>query len=171
MPDRLATGVAVSVPFDLADASRVIELGMSRIYKWSLLGRMRRSSIQKFKNVTAPIQLPDIRKIRTFREFDDNLTAPLHGYRNADGYYARCSSRFFLKNIKVPTLILHSTDDPFMSPASVPRESELSAAVILELSHKGGHVGFVNGSLLHPNMWLATRISKHLRKYFSAANL
>ncbi|HVC38294.1 MAG TPA: hydrolase [Gammaproteobacteria bacterium] len=164
---RLVTGVAVSVPFDLADASRVIEKGASRLYKWSLLGRMRRSSMQKFKNVKAPIQLPNIGKIRTFREFDDKLTAPLHGYRDADDYYRRCSSRFFLKNIRVPTLILHAIDDPFMSPASVPREDELSSAVTLELSRKGGHVGFVNGSLLYPNMWLGNRISLHLREYLS----
>ncbi|MHB8403925.1 MAG: hydrolase [Gammaproteobacteria bacterium] len=161
--DRLKTGVAVSVPFDLADASRVIEQGMSRIYKWSLLDRMRRSSLRKFGRVKAPFPLPDIRKIRTFREFDDKLTAPLHGYRDADDYYARCSSRFFLKNIRVPTLILHAADDPFMSPASVPREDELSPAVTLELSQQGGHVGFVNGSLLRPNMWLAERISLHLQ--------
>ncbi len=165
---RLATAVAVSVPFDLADASRAIEQGMSRIYKWSLLGRMRRSSIRKFRQVQAPFLLPDIGKIRTFREFDDKLTAPLHGYRDADDYYTRCSSRFFLKNIRVPTLILHAADDPFMSTASVPREEELSPAVTLELSQKGGHVGFVNGSLLHPNLWLAGRISLHLREQFAA---
>ncbi|MGH8399843.1 MAG: hydrolase [Gammaproteobacteria bacterium] len=120
--NRLVTGVAVSVPFDLADASRVIELGMSQLYKWELLGRMRRSSLQKFANIKAPYPLPDIRRIRTFREFDDQLTAPLHGYKDADDYYRSCSSRFFLKNIKVPTLILHSADDPFMSPASLPIE-------------------------------------------------
>ena len=168
--DRLVTGVAVSVPFDLADASRVIELGMSRIYKWSLLGRMRRSSIRKFRQVNAPIPLPDIDKIRTFREFDEKLTAPLHGYRDADDYYARCSSRFFLKNIRVPTLILHSADDPFMSPASLPRKDELSPAITLELSHKGGHVGFVNGSLLHPNMWLGERISSHLQERLASSS-
>ncbi|MHB8426043.1 MAG: hydrolase [Gammaproteobacteria bacterium] len=166
--DRLETGVAVSVPFDLADASRVIEQGMSKMYKWSLLDRMRRSSIRKFRQVKAPFPLPDIGKIRTFREFDDKLTAPLHGYRDADDYYARCSSRFFLKNIRVPTFILHAADDPFMSPASVPREDELSPAVTLELSQQGGHVGFVNGSLLRPNMWLAERISLHLQQRLAA---
>jgi uncharacterized protein len=164
---RLVTGVAVSVPFDLADASRVIETGMSRIYKWSLLGRMRRSSIRKFKKVIPPFELADIRKIRTFREFDDKLTAPLHGFKDADDYYINCSSRHFLKNVDVPTLILHALDDPFMSPASVPREDELSQSVTLELSSKGGHVGFVAGSLLNPELWLENRIDLHLRKYLN----
>ncbi len=162
---RLVTGIAVSVPFDLADASRIIETGASRIYKWSLLGRMRRSSLRKFQTVIPPFELPDIRRIRTFREFDDKLTAPLHGFKDADDYYMNCSSRYFLKKINVPTLILHALDDPFMSPASVPQEDELSTSVTLELSSNGGHVGFVNGSLLNPTMWLGKRIDLHLRKY------
>ncbi|HET7922004.1 MAG TPA: hydrolase [Gammaproteobacteria bacterium] len=163
---RLDTAIAVSVPFDLADASRAIEIGLSRLYKWNLLGRMKRSMLEKFQRISAPISLPDISNIRTFREFDDRLTAPLHGMNNADGYYRTCSSRYFLKNIRVPTLILHSRDDPFMSPASLPRPEELSDAVTLELSRRGGHVGFVNGSLLHPNMWLLERISRQLKLCF-----
>ncbi|HEX6549061.1 MAG TPA: hydrolase [Gammaproteobacteria bacterium] len=159
---RLTTGVAVSVPFDLADASRIIETGWSQLYKWELLGRMKRSMLEKFSRIQAPYPLPDVRRIRTFREFDDQLTAPLHGYQDAADYYRSCSSRHFLKHIQVPTLVLHSADDPFMSPVSVPRAEELSETVRLELSQRGGHVGFINGSLLRPNMWLVERISRHL---------
>ena len=159
---RLLTAVAVSVPFDLADASKTIEHGASQIYKWNLLGSMRRSSRRKFKQVKAPFPLPNIRKLRSFRDFDNALTAPLHGMQDADDYYVTCSSRRYLKNISVPTLIIHSSDDPLMTPAAVPRTDELAPAVTLELSHKGGHVGFVNGSLLRPHMWLGERISRHL---------
>lgn len=162
---RLRTAVAVSVPFDLTEASNTVEHGVSQIYKWTLLGSMRRSSARKFKHVKAPFPLPKVRKLRSFRDFDNALTAPLHGFRDADDYYATCSSRQYLRNITVPTLILHSSDDPLMTPASVPGEPELSPAVTLELSHKGGHVGFVNGSLLRPNMWLGMRISRHLQDY------
>lgn len=162
---RLVTGVAVSVPFDLADASRVIETGASQLYKWNLLGRMKRSTMDKFSRVQAPYPLPQIRKIKTFREFDDKLTAPLHGYKDADDYYRSCSSRFFLKQITIPTLVLHSADDPFMSPASVPKPDELSDAVTLELSRMGGHVGFVGGSLFRPHMWLPERIGRHLLEH------
>jgi uncharacterized protein len=161
---RLVTGIAVSVPFDLADASRVIETGFSRLYKWNLLGRMKRSSIAKFSEIKAPYPLPDIRRIRTFRQFDDQLTAPLHGYKHADDYYRSCSARYFMKNINVPTLVLHSADDPFMSPASIPSPGELSESVTLELSQLGGHVGFVAGSVFKPRMWLLDRISRHLQQ-------
>lgn len=161
---RLVTGIAVSVPFDLADASRMIETGLSQLYKWNLLGRMKQSTIRKFSRVPAPYPLPDMKRIRTFRDFDNHLTAPLHGFKDAEDYYRSCSARYFLKNIKTPTLILHSADDPFMSPASVPEPDELSDAVTLELSRRGGHVGFVNGSLLRPNLWLLERITRHLRQ-------
>lgn len=160
---RLKTAVAVSVPFDLADAAAAVERGAARIYKWALLSRMRRSTRRKFRRVQAPFALPAIGRLRSFRDFDDALTAPLHGFRDANDYYARCSSRRYLKNITVPTLIIHASDDPLMTPVSVPREEELSPAVTLELSRQGGHVGFVNGSLLKPNMWLTGRIGRHLQ--------
>ena len=163
--DRIVTAVAVSVPFDLADASRVIETGISQIYKWSLLGRMRHSTLRKFRQVTPPFKFPEIKRIRTFREFDDKLTAPLHGFMDADDYYNKCSSRHYLKNIRIPTLILHAKDDPFMSTASIPIESELSGSVRLELSNKGGHVGFVGGTLFRPQLWLGQRICQHLHEY------
>jgi uncharacterized protein len=162
---RLVTGVAVSVPFDLGICSAAIERGASQIYMWNLMARMRESAQRKFARITAPVPLPDIGRLRTFRQFDDAMTAPLHGYRDADDYYARCSSRPLLKNIRVPTLILHSADDPFMTPAAVPQAEELSAAVRFELSSHGGHVGFVNGSLLRPRMWLPERIGRHLQEH------
>jgi predicted alpha/beta-fold hydrolase len=163
--DRLVTGVAVSVPFDLADASRMIETGLSQLYKWNLLGRMKESSIRKFSRVKAPCPLPEIQRIRTFRQFDDQLTAPLHGFKDAEDYYRSCSARHFMKSIQTPTLVLHSADDPFMSPASVPTPDELSDAVTLELSRRGGHVGFVAGNVLKPKMWLLERISRHLEQH------
>ncbi|MGE5623979.1 MAG: hydrolase [Bacillota bacterium] len=163
--ERLVTGVAVSVPFDLAACSEAIERGFSRVYMWELMGRMRRNSKLKFSRIKAPFPLPDIGALRTFRQFDDALTAPLHGYKDAEDYYARCSSRQFLKNIRRPTLVIHSADDPFMTPDTVPREAELSQAIRLELSHQGGHVGFINGSLFRPRRWMDDRIVDHLREH------
>jgi len=163
---RLSTAVAVSVPFDLAACSSAIEKGFSQVYMWELMGRMRRSVQRKFARIPSPIPLPDIDRLRTFRQYDDALTAPLHGYKDADDYYLRCSSRPVLKDIRVPTLVVHSSDDPFMTPAAVPTESELSDAVRFELSERGGHVGFVNGSLFRPRRWLDARIARHLREHF-----
>jgi len=162
---RLTTAVAVSVPFDLAVCSDAIEKGLSKVYMWELMGRMRRNAALKFSRIPSPIALPDIGALRTFREFDDAMTAPLHGYKDADDYYTRCSSRPFMKRIRVPTLVLHSADDPFMTPAALPRDEDLSPAVRFELSARGGHVGFVNGSLFRPRRWLEDRIARHLTEH------
>lgn len=116
----------------------------------------------------APIELPDIGALRTFRQFDDAMTAPLHGYKDADDYYKRASSKPFLKHIKVPTLVVHSADDPFMTPAVLPEPEELSPAVTFELTQKGGHVGFVDGPLLKPRRWVDQRITKHLQAHLVA---
>lgn len=162
---RLVTGVAVSVPFDLVACSAAVEKGFSQVYMWELMGRMRRSVTRKFDRIASPIRLPDIGNLRTFRQYDDALTAPLHGYKDADDYYARCSSRQFLKRIQVPTLVLHSSDDPFMTPETVPTEAELSPAVRFELSARGGHVGFMNGSVFRPRRWLEGRIARHFQEH------
>jgi hypothetical protein len=166
--DRLTTGIAVSVPFDLAVCSEAIGKGLSKLYMWELMGRMKRSALRKFKRVKSPIELPDIGALRTFRQFDDAMTAPLHGYKDADDYYNRASSKPFLKHIKVPTLVVHSADDPFMTPAVLPQAHELSPAVTFELTQNGGHVGFVDGPLFKPRRWVDQRITRHLQAHLAA---
>ncbi len=159
----LARAVAVSVPFELARAAARLERGFSRVYQWRLVSAMRTATRLKFQTLDSPIDLGGLEHLRTFREFDDRITAPLHGFRDAEDYYARCSSRRFLRGIATPTLILHASDDPFMTPAAVPTADELSAAVRLELSHTGGHVGFVGGHWpWRPHYWLERRIATDL---------
>ena len=135
---------------------------------WELMGRMRRSIKRKFASVSPPIELPDIDRLHTFREYDDALTAPLHGFKSAEDYYLRCSSRQFLKNIKVPTLVVHSADDPFMTEAAIPRDDELSESVCFELSRRGGHVGFMYGNVFKPRRWLDERIGRHLSEHLKS---
>jgi predicted alpha/beta-fold hydrolase len=132
---------------------------------WELMGRMRRSVKRKFASIPSPITLPDIDRLRTFRQYDDALTAPLHGFKDANDYYVRCSSKPLLKRIQVPTLIVHAADDPFMTPAVLPEENEISQAVTFELTEHGGHVGFMDGPLFKPRRWIDERIGRHLRTY------
>lgn len=162
---RLTTGVAVSVPFDLADCSAAIEKGLSKIYMWDFMGRMRRSARRKFSRIKASVSLPDLDKLRTFRQFDDAMTAPLHGYKDADDYYARASSKPVLRRIQVPTLVVHAADDPFMSRSVVPTAEELSPSIRFELSEMGGHVGFIDGTLFKPRRWVDQRIVRHLQAH------
>jgi len=141
---RIQRAVAVSVPFVLHDAARRMSSGLSRLYQRHLLSRLQKKYRRKFRHRSSPLKV-DVTRLETFFQFDDQVTAPLHGFNGVDDYYQRSSSRQYIPKIKVPTLLLHASDDPFMYPKTVPDASELSPAVTLELSAAGGHVGFVGG--------------------------
>jgi predicted alpha/beta-fold hydrolase len=165
----LRTAVAISVPFDLRLCAEAIRQGFSRVYMNRLLRLMRAGVQQKFQRIEAPFPLPRLHRLRDFFEYDDAITAPLHGFAGVDDYYNRCSSRPFLRHIRIPTLILHARDDPFMSPQVVPHAHELSEQVRLELSEHGGHVGFVSADARgRPVFWLEQRIPAHLAHYLTA---
>jgi uncharacterized protein len=165
----IRTAVAVSVPFDLHQCALAIRQGFSRIYMNRLLREMRARLRQKFNTMQPPFTLPDLDELRDFIQYDDAIIAPLHGFANAQDYYAHCSSRFYLKHIRIPTLVLHAIDDPFMCPEVVPQADDLSDAVTLELSTHGGHVGFVSSTRTgKPVFWLESRIPQHLAPYLTA---
>ncbi len=157
----LQAAVAVSVPFDLAACARRLDRGLSRIYQWHLLRHLRASFRAKFSRLPCPLEV-DVERLRSFWEYDDKVTAPLHGFSGVEEYYERSSCGQYLGGIRTPTLILHARDDPFMYPDSVPGEEALSAAVTLELAAHGGHVGFVAGRHGLPRYWLEERISRWL---------
>lgn len=154
-----AAAAAVSVPFLLGHVAERLEHGASRLYQWWLLRSMRARIRRKFARRPAPFDLERIHTWRTFRSFDDHVTAPLHGFADAEDYYRRASSRPLLRHVRVPTLIVHARDDPFMSPEVVPGPEDLSASTVLELSEHGGHVGFVAGRIPgRARYWLEERI-------------
>ena len=151
--------IAISVPFDLDAAARQLDRGISRIYRNHLLGRMRAAVRRKAAFHPPPWPLERLDELRSFRAFDDAITAPLHGFSDVDDYYARASSRQFLKSIRVPTVILQSADDPFLPASALPQSGDLGPDVILELSPHGGHVGFITGNRpFSPRYWLEQRI-------------
>ena len=164
-PDApLRAAVAVSVPFMLDTVARRLNRGFSRLYRFHLLRELKRSYRAKFSaRPDGPVPLDALRSLRDFYAFDDCVTAPLHGYAGVHDYYARASCRPYLRRIRVPTLILHALDDPFMLPEAVPDARELSASVRLELSPGGGHVGFVAGRWpWRADYWLERRIPAFL---------
>ncbi|HET7371685.1 MAG TPA: hydrolase [Gammaproteobacteria bacterium] len=168
----LATAIAVSAPFDPAAAADTVERGLSRIYNWYLLRSMRRSTECKFRRMKAPLPLPKLASLKTFRQFDDAVTAPLHGFSDAADYYHRNGSRRFLRAIEVPTLLLQSADDPVVGAEAIPNENELAPSVTLEISNRGGHVGFVSGRWpWRARYWLEDRIRLHLLRYLGEANV
>ncbi len=153
----LQAAVAISTPFLLNESLMAVEEGFSRIYHDYLLRAMKQSATRKFSRIPRPLHIPDPRDIETIREFDDKITAPLHGFENRDHYYRTCSSRQYLKQIRLPTLIIHAMDDPFMTPEIPPTPDEVSSYVTLDYCPNGGHVAFVTGKW----PWNATYWAEH----------
>lgn len=150
----LRKAVAISVPFLLADAAERMNSGLSRLYQRHLVNSLRRDYKRKFSRRSSPLQI-DVDRLDSFWTFDDQVTAPLHGFRDVQDYYQSASCRPFLGTIQVETLIVHACDDPFMFDATSPRNDELSPSTQLLLSPHGGHVGFVSGRWpWQPRYWL-----------------
>jgi len=156
-------GVAVSVPFILSDAARRLERGLSHMYEIHLMNKLKHSYVEKFKHIESPLHV-DISRLKGFWDFDDKVTAPLHGFRGVDHYYSESSCRQYLIDIKVPTRIIHALDDPFMFTQTVPEKNEMSEHVELLLARNGGHVGFVSGKFpWKPEYWYEQKIIEFLK--------
>jgi predicted alpha/beta-fold hydrolase len=168
---RLVAACAVSVPLRLDLCATRMDQGFSRRYRDHLLTILKRQIDSKRERFVATGNeaerarldaLNGWRESRSFWEFDDRVVAPLHGFTGVDDYYARSSSRQFLASIRVPTLLIQAEDDPFMTPEVLPEPDELSDSVIMQVTSHGGHVGFIEGSLMQPNYWLERRIPEFL---------
>ncbi|MFQ5888689.1 MAG: YheT family hydrolase [Gemmatimonadota bacterium] len=141
---RLRAACAVSVPFDLAASARHLQRGLGRLYSRLFLRSLRRNIRAKAALFPGAYDLQAAARARTLWEFDDAVTAPVHGFVDAADYYSRSSSAAYLTRIRVPTLLLQAADDPFVPRDSLPVASMranpwLSAA----LTRRGGHLGFV----------------------------
>ena len=155
----LTAAAAICVPLSLHDSADALTNGFSKIYQTHLLKRMKKALRRKFDRYTAAFDWQRSMNARTFSEFDDAVTAPLHGFSGKDEYYDRCSAVQFLADIRRPTLIINALDDPFMKPAAIPHEELLSDDVRIEISGGGGHVGFIRGGLpWRPEYYLPSRI-------------
>ncbi|MFC3094084.1 hydrolase [Alteromonas sediminis] len=167
----LAAAVAISAPLKLAECSESINQGFSRVYQRYLLKSMKRTLKAKMQKIdykaTITLKESEIDEMRSFKEFDDKVTAPLHGFVDAEDYYEKCSAFHFLSAIHCPTLILHAIDDPFMNHLVIPDEKELARHVTIELSETGGHVGFMQGLPWNTSIWLHQRVIRFFTDYLS----
>ena len=156
-PIWLAGAVGISVPCDLKASAmsmaRLVNRPYMKRFLLSLRGKLRA------KQPRYPVELDDsgYEQLKTFRHFDDRYTAPIHGFRDAEDYWAQCSSRFYLQTIRHPALLLNALDDPFLAPECFPLDLARSHPYLhLEMPAQGGHVGFV-GSGLKPDEYYSER--------------
>lgn len=140
---RVDRAVVFSVPCDLAASSRALESGANRIYMDRFLVNLRAKIREKMRRFPGEVSDAGLDAMRTFREFDGAYTAPLHGYRDAEDYWARASSRPVLGRITIPTLLVNARNDPFLPAECFPEvEARESAHFHLEAPRDGGHIGF-----------------------------
>ena len=126
VPSNVRAAAAISVPYDLARSAYRINSGLSRAYQRFFLKTLKAKLLEKLKVFPDLLDERAIEKLRTMVEFDDLVTAPLHGFKGAADYYERSSALGFLDGIRVPTLLLSSHDDPFL-PSAVLRGVEAEA--------------------------------------------
>ncbi len=167
-PELVVGAVAVSTPFSLALCSSTMNAGLSRIYgRYFLQGLVGsvRTKQQLFlqQGNTAELEklnaLGGLDKLATLWEFDDRVTAPLHGFSSAQDYYQRSSSQNFLGAIESDTLLIHSINDPIIPPQAIPDARSLPEQIRLEVMSAGGHVGFAAAG--QPG-WLEQRIVRYI---------
>ncbi|ASM55549.1 hypothetical protein PNIG_a3688 [Pseudoalteromonas nigrifaciens] len=164
----LSAAALVSAPYDLSASSDVIRKSLGKIYQKYLLDRMKKSMQRKLPQIKQQISITtdQLMEIDDLLEFDNQLTAPLHGFENAHDYYRQASAMPYLKHIAVPTLIIHAKDDPMLSIKAVPSRQDVSEHVTLRISEKGGHVGFISGkNPFKPVFWLEQAVPSYFGQY------
>jgi predicted alpha/beta-fold hydrolase len=152
---QLRRAAAVSAPLDLPTAARHLDRGLNRqLYTRMFLRSLVKKSMAKLARHPDLFDAARVRAASTFYEFDDAVTAPLHGFRGADDYWTRSASGPWLERIAVPTLVLNARNDPFMPPQALDavRGRRIPSNVTLEFPHTGGHAGFPGRG-----QWLARR--------------
>ena len=160
----LEAAVAVSVPYDLAAGADHLERSaMGRFYRRRFVRSLQRKLEAKRALVAGKVDLDRALRARTFREFDDAATAPLHGFADAAEYYHLSSSARFLEAIRVPTLLLHAEDDPFLPPHALPRDAiARNPHLVPVITPRGGHVGFIGGPPWTPRFWAEAEAARFL---------
>jgi hypothetical protein len=148
VPRAVRGAAAVSVPFDLERGCRNLQIGFSRVYDRHFLAPLKRKAAGKLRRHPTLFDGRALDRARTIYDFDDVVTAPVHGFIDAHDYYSRSSSIGFVARIAVPTLLLNAVDDPFLPPEVLDQVREVARSnpgLTLEFVPHGGHVGFVSG--------------------------
>jgi len=142
-PDVIRKAVVFSVPLHLSSSSQTL----AKLENWMYTNRFLDTLVEKVQQKAT--RFPDLidseklSRIKTLWDFDEYVTAPLHGFAGAEDYYQQSSSLFYLSAIKVPSLIVNAANDPFLSAECFPKELvESLENVSLEIPAEGGHCGF-----------------------------
>lgn len=161
LPPEVRGGAAVSVPFDLAASAGALDGAgfWPLLYRERFLGRLRRKAEAKAAAFPGAFDLAAVRRSRTFSEYDDLVTAPVHGFAGAQDYWRRSSAARFVAGVRRPLLLLSASDDPLVPAGALPvAAARENPEVTLEVTPVGGHVAFVGGMPWRREFWAETRV-------------
>lgn len=157
---------AISVPLDLVAAGNTLSESLvgKQLYSRYFLRSMVQKIAEKAQRFPGNIDAVRLGHIKTLRDFDDQYTAPMHGYKNALDYWTRASSKPLLPHVVTPTLVLNARNDPFIPEAALPGPAECADSIVLHQPAEGGHAGFVTGSFPGHVNWLPGRMARFFER-------
>lgn len=165
----VAAAASISAPMDLSAGGASLGRGFNRVYTQMFLRSLKAKSRAKLLQHADLFDRDKMEAARDLHAFDDVVTAPLHGYVDADDYWLRASSKPLLRHIEVPTLILNARNDPFLPASALPRDDEVSASVTLDFPAQGGHVGFHHAGP-DGERWMPSRVLRFLGGHVATAS-
>jgi len=158
--NTVSAAAAVSTPLDLMASGIAIDQGFNRlVYAQSFLRTLKPKALAMERRFPGLIDVQRVARAKTMWEFDDAVTAPLHGFSGTTDYWTRASSKPWLHDVALPTLVLNAKNDPFVPGASLPGAQDVSASVTLQQPTHGGHGGFATAPIPGNNHWLAKRVT------------
>ena len=159
-------GITFSVPLDLGSCAHRITQPSNRLYHRRFLRQLKQKILDKQPFFPDELSLDPLRRIQTLVDFDEQYVAPLHGFRDAQDYYQRSSSRPWLPHIRVPTLVVNALNDPFLSPPCFVPEEDLGHSVVFLAPSQGGHCGFMpRGHTPGDDFWSEQVARQFAREY------
>lgn len=171
IPQQVRAAAAISVPFDLERSSRYIDQGFSRLYQWHFMRTLRRKAQAKLAQFPHLADLERVASAKTMFDYDDAMTAPVHGFRDAADYYRQSSSIHWIEAIHVPTLLLSAADDPFLPPEildDVRTRAAANPSLTVEFHDRGGHAGFIAGNNpLNPVYYAEQRVADFVAQFIA----
>ncbi|MFY9348137.1 MAG: alpha/beta fold hydrolase [Orrella sp.] len=159
---KLQAAVSVSAPVDLVAAGNKLSQDWvcRQLYTRHFLRTMRPKTMEKATRFPGAIDVTRLSRAKTLRDFDDVYTAPMHGFKDAQEYWEKASSKPWLRYITLPTLVINSRNDPFIPEPSLPGTKDASASVTLHQPAQGGHVGFTTGEFPGHLNWLPAQLAR-----------
>lgn len=161
----ISAAAAISTPIDVHAGGRALSQGFGLVYARSFLKTLKQKATQKLVQYPGLFDRDTMLASRNMYEFDNVVTAPLHGFRNTEDYWSQATTRPLLPHIQVPTLVLNARNDPFLPAEALPSRHEVSAAVELEQPKHGGHAGFMTGPFPGRIDWLSRRVFGYLERH------